>query len=104
MLLTLVGSIVMPVGCVFAGSMAQLPSDEPESVYLKTLSVVLPSSTIQNDVPSVTRSLGLVSALLRPKLLAALWLPDRRLKAPVYLKTLSLLGLLARIQMSVPLV
>ncbi len=27
----------MPVGCVFAGSMAQLPSNEPESVYLKTL-------------------------------------------------------------------
>jgi hypothetical protein len=51
MSLTLFGSIVMPVGCVFAGSMAQLPSNEPESVYLKTLSDV--PSTTQSDVPSV---------------------------------------------------
>src|SRR5438270_219779 len=40
MLLTLVGSMVIPVGCAFAGSMVQLPSAEPETVYLNTLSVV----------------------------------------------------------------
>jgi hypothetical protein len=44
MSLTLVGLIVIPVGWAFAGSMVQLPSDEPESVYLKTLSQRLPFS------------------------------------------------------------
>ena len=76
----------MPVGCVFAGSMAQLPSNEPDSVYLKTLSAV--PSTTQNEVPSVTMSWGFVSPLWPParlKLLAALWLPESRLAAPVYL-------------------
>ena len=47
-------------------------------------------------------SLGLVLLLLRLKLLAAFWLPERRLAAPVYLKTLSCLA--STIQMSVPLV
>ena len=86
MSLTLVGLIVMPVGCAFAGSMVQLPSDEPESVYLKTLRAV--PSTTQNDVPSVTMSWGLVLPFLpltRLKLLAAFWLPESRLAAPVYL-------------------
>ena len=86
MSLTLVGLIVMPVGWVFAGSMVQLPSNEPDSVYLKTLSAV--PSTTQNEVPSVTMSWGLVSPFLplaRLKLLAAFWLPERRLAAPVYL-------------------
>src|SRR5436305_659711 len=104
MSLTLAGLIVMPVGCAFAGSMVQLPSDEPARVYLNTLSAVPPSSTIQIEAPSVTMSLGAVLPLAGLKLLAALWLPDSRLAAPVYLKTLSLLVLLASTQMSVPLV
>ena len=94
----------MPVGLAPAPLMDQLPTSEPDSVYLNTLSVLVPSSTIHKDVPSVTRPLGLVSALFRPKLLAALWLPLMRLAAPVYLKTLSLLVLLATIQISEPLV
>jgi hypothetical protein len=65
--------------------MPQLPSNEPESVYLKTLCDV--PSTTQNDEPSVTMSWGLVlllpCLLVRLKLLAALWLPERRLAAPV---------------------
>ena len=53
---------------------------------MKTLSA-LPSTT-QNDVPSVAMSWGLVLPLwwlTRLKLLAAFWLPERRLAAPVYL-------------------
>src|SRR5436189_2279519 len=103
MSLTLAGLMVSPVGWAFAGSMPQLPSNAPVSVYLNTLSMV-PSSTIQSDVPSVTMPLGAVSALFRPKLLVTLWLPERRLAATAYLKTLSLLVLLATIHMSVPLV
>ena len=60
------------------------------------------SLTTQRDVPSVTMSLGSVLPLLRLKLLAAFWLPERRLAAPVYLKTLSCLA--STIQTSVPLV
>src|SRR5262245_38907530 len=103
MSLTLAGLIVSPVGCVFAGSMAQLPSRLPASVYLNTLSV-LPSSTSQSALPSVTMSLGLVLPLAKENLLAAVWLPERREAAPVYLNTLSLLVLLATIQTSVPFV
>src|SRR5438034_8479538 len=36
--------IVRPVGLELAASMVQLPSDEPERVYLNTLSVVLSST------------------------------------------------------------
>src|SRR6516165_10351119 len=71
--------------------MVQLPSRLPLSVYLKTLSALLPSSTTQRDVPSVTIPLALLLPLLRLKLLAAVWVPERRLAAPVYLKTLSCL-------------
>src|SRR4051812_4408901 len=102
MSLTLAGLMVRPVGWLFAASIVQLPSRLPESVYLNTLSVVLPSSTTQSELPSVTMPFGLVSALLRLKLLTALWLPERRLAAPVYLKTLSCLA--SSSQMSVPLV
>jgi len=73
----------------------------PESVYLNTLSVVL-SLTTHNDTPSVTMSLGLVLPAARLKLDAAFWLPDRRLAAPVYLKTLSVL--LSTSHTSVPFV
>ncbi len=61
--------------------MVQLPSSDPVSVYLKTLSVVL-SLTTHRYVPSVTISLGLVLPLFRLKLLAAFWLPEVRLAAP----------------------
>src|SRR5581483_6196601 len=104
MSLTFVGSIVSPVGWLLAGSIVKLPSDPPASVYLNTLSAELPSSTTQNDVPSVTIPFGLVSAELRAKLLVAPWLPDRRDAAPAYLNTWSLLVLLVRTQTSVPLV
>ena len=60
------------------------------------------SLTTQSDVPSVTMSLGLALPLLRLKLLAAFWLPERRLAAPVYRNTLSCLA--STIQTSVPLV
>ena len=40
MSLTLFGLIVMPVGLVLAGSIFQLPSEEPESEYLKTSSAL----------------------------------------------------------------
>src|SRR5262249_53568927 len=89
-------------GWAFAGSMAQLPSSEPDSVYLNTF--WLPSTT-QNDVPSVTMSWGLALPffpLTRLKLLAAIWLPERRLTAPVYLETLP--PELSTSQMSLPLV
>src|SRR6476619_7512036 len=101
MSLTLAGLIVRPVGLTLAASMAQLPSSEPASAYLNTLSV-LPSSTTQKEVPSVTMPLPLALPLFRLKLLAALWLPERRAAAPVYLNTLSCL--LSSSQMSVPLV
>src|SRR5581483_8627412 len=104
MSLTFVGSIVSPVGWLFAASIVQLPSDRPVSVYLNTLSAELPSSTTQNDVPSVTIPVGLASAELRRKLLTAPWLPDRRDAAPAYLNTWSLLVLLVSTQTSVPLV
>ena len=73
---------VMPVGLSPPEVIVQLPSRVPETVYLKTLSVVL-SLTTQILVPSVTRSLGLVLPLFRLKLLAAFWLPERRLAALV---------------------
>src|SRR4051812_49042922 len=101
MSLTLAGLIVRPVGLALAASMAQLPSDEPARVYLNTL-LALPSSTTQKEAPSVTMPLGLVSAPVREKLLAALWLPESRLAAPAYLKTLSCLA--STSQTSVPLV
>src|SRR4051812_22410968 len=91
----------MPVGLVPAPAMAQLPSSAPERVYLKTLSVV-ESSTTHRLTPSVTMSLGLALLVLRLKLLAAFWLPDRRLAALVYRNTLSCLA--STIQTSVPLV
>src|SRR5262249_58514204 len=72
MSLTLFRLIVMPVGLVLAASMAQLPSNEPESEYLKTLREV--PSTTQNDEPSVTMSWGLLLPFLpftSVKLLAA---------------------------------
>src|SRR6187551_887677 len=81
---TLLGFRVIPVGLALAASMVQLPSSDPLRLYLKTLSVVL-SLTTHREVPSVTRSLGLLLLPLRAKLLAAFWLPDRRLAAPVYL-------------------
>ena len=84
MSLTLFGLMVMPVGCAFAGSMDQLPSSLPVAiVYLNTFRAV--PSTTQRDVPSVTMSWGLGSPVDSLMLLAALWLPDRRLAAPVYL-------------------
>src|SRR5262249_716570 len=87
MSLTLLGLIVNPVGDEFAMSMVQLPSKLPDMLSLNTLSVVL-SSTTQNGVPSVTMPLPLsflFFPLVRLKLLAALWLPESRLAAPVYL-------------------
>src|SRR4051794_21177187 len=89
----------MPVGLEPAPVIVQLPSSEPVREYLNTLSVD-ESLTTQRDVPSVTMSLGLVLPLLRLKLLAAFWLPARRLAAPVYRKTLSCLA--STIQTSVP--
>src|SRR4051812_3403101 len=91
----------MPVGLEPAPVIVQLPWSAPASVYLNTLSVV-ESLTTQRDVPSVTMSVGLALPLLRLKLLAAFWLPDRRPAAPVYRNTLSCLA--STIQMSVPLV
>src|SRR3954447_20608398 len=91
----------MPVGLVPAPLMVQLPRRIPDRLYLKTLSV-LESLTTQSDVPSVTISLGSELPLFRLKLLAAFWLPDRRLAAPVYRNTLSCLA--STIQTSVPLV
>ena len=101
MSLTFVGSIVSPVGLELAGSIVQLPSEVPATAYLKTLSVE-ESLTTQSDVPSVTMSMGLALPLLRLKLLAAVWLPESRLAAPVYLNTLSLVA--STIQTSLPLV
>src|SRR4051812_30065800 len=97
----------MPVGLVPAPVIVQLlPTSDPASVYLKTLSVVVVSSTTQRFVPSVTMSLGLMFLLLpllfRSKLLAAFWLPDRRPAALVYRYTLSCEA--STIQTSVPLV
>jgi hypothetical protein len=54
--------IVLPVEWLFAGSMTQLSSDEPDSMYLKTLSAV--PSTTPNYVPSVAMSWGLVLPFL----------------------------------------
>ena len=66
-----------------AGAADGPASDErARQVYLNTLSVV-ESLTTQRYVPSVTMSLGLVLLLLRLKLLAAFWLPESRLAAPV---------------------
>ena len=48
------GSRVMPVGLVFVPLMVQLPTSAPESVYLKTLSV-LASLTTHRCVPSQPR-------------------------------------------------
>ena len=81
-LATLDGLSVMPVGLEPAPVIVQLPTSDPDTVYLKTLSVVA-SLTTQRFVPSVTMSLGLELPLLRLKLLAAFWLPERRLAAPV---------------------
>ena len=79
----------MPVGLPPPPVIVQLPTSEPGSVYLNTLSCTA-SLTTHKCVPSVTMSLGLVLLLFRLKLLAAFWLPERRLAASVYLKTLSL--------------
>src|SRR3954467_3872942 len=81
----------MPVGLVPAPAIVQVPTSEPESVYLKTLSVV-ESLTTQRDVPSVTMSLGLTLPLLRLKLLAALRLPASRPAALAERNTLSWLA------------
>src|SRR4029077_19945845 len=91
----------MPVGLDLPEPMVQLPRSDPDTVYLNTLSV-LESLTTHRFVASVTTSLGLVLLLLRLKLLAAFWLPERRLAAPAYLKTLSWRS--STIQMSVPFV
>src|SRR4051794_27114644 len=92
----------MPVGLVPAPVIVQLLSTrDPASVYLNTVSV-LESLTTQRFAPSVTMSLGSVLPLARLKLLAAFWLPEVRLAAPVYLNTLSCLA--STIQTSVPLV
>ena len=94
--------MVMPVGLLAPGvEIVQLPCKLPATLYLNTLSVV-ESLTTHSDAPSVTMSLGLVLPLLRLKLLAAFWLPERRVAAPAYLNTLSLLA--STIQTSVPLV
>jgi hypothetical protein len=95
------GSRVIPVGLDPAPVMVQLPTSEPDVVYLKTLSVV-ESSTTQRFAPSVTTPFGLLLPLFRAKLLAAFWLPESRLAAPEYMNTLSLLA--STIQTSVPLV
>ena len=50
---------------------------------MNTLSVVGVVDDPEVTTPSVTMSLGLVLPLLRLKLLAAFWLPERRLAAPV---------------------
>jgi hypothetical protein len=68
-------------------------------LYLNTLLALL-SSTTHRLTPSVTMSLASLLPLFRAKLLAALWLPLRRLAAPVYLNTLSPLA--STSQMSVP--
>src|SRR4029453_14683215 len=91
----------MPVGAPPPPEMVQLPTRAPVSVYLKTLSVV-ESLTTQRCTPSVTMPVGFLLPLLRLKLPTAFWLPVRRLAAPVFLKTLSLL--LSTIHMSVLLV
>jgi hypothetical protein len=49
---------------------------------LNTLSVLL-SFTTQSDWPLVTMSLGSLLPAFKAKLLAAFWLPDNRLAAPV---------------------
>src|SRR3954469_1968152 len=72
-----VGSRVMPVGEPPPPVSVQLPWSAPAREYLNTLSVV-ESLTTQMDAPSVTRSFGLLLPLLRAKLLAGLWLPERR--------------------------
>ena len=82
MWLTLAGSIVMPVGLPPPELIVQLPTSEPAIVYLKTLSVEL-SLTTHRCTPLVTTSFGLVLPLLSAKLLAAFWLPDKRVAAPV---------------------
>src|SRR4051794_23844397 len=89
----------MPVGLAPAPVMVQLPRSDPDRLYLKTLSV-LASLTTHRLVPSVTTSLGLVLPLLRLKLPAAFWLPERRPAALVYRNTLSCLA--STIQTSVP--
>src|SRR5262245_35335767 len=92
----------MPVGLPPPPFIVQLCTRVPVIVYLNTLSVVL-SLTAQMLEPSVTRSFGLELALLRLKLLAALWLPDSRYAAFVYRYTVSLPELLVRIHTSRPL-
>ena len=58
MLLTLAGSIVIPVGLVAPEVvMVQLLENAPAVVYLNTLSTV-ELSTTHSDVPSVTMSVG----------------------------------------------
>ena len=92
MLATCDGSSVIPVGLEPAPLIVQLPTSDPESVYLKTLSV-LESLTTHRFVPSVTTSLGLVLLLLRLKLLAAFWLPERRAGGAGVAEHLVLLGI-----------
>jgi hypothetical protein len=83
---------VIPVGDPPPLVIVQLPWNDPVSEYLSTLSVA-ESSTTQMDVPSVTMSLGSLFWLMRLKLLAAFWLPDNRLAAPVYFEDFVLLGI-----------
>ncbi len=71
-----------PVGLPPPELIVQLPSNEPLTVYLKILSVLDVLLTTQIDEPSVTRSEGLVLLPFRLKLLAAVWLPERRAAAP----------------------
>ena len=66
---------MIPVGLPPPELIVQLPASDPDTEYLKTLSVVLSLMT-HSDVPSVTMSLGLVLPLFRLKLLAAFWLPE----------------------------
>ena len=73
----------MPVGLPPPPEIVQLPCNEPLTVYLKTLSALLVLLRTQMLVPSVTRSVASLLALLRAKLLEEFWLPERRLAAPV---------------------
>ena len=83
MSLTLDGSIVSPVGLPPPPLIVQLPSSDPPTVYLKTLSLLDVLLSTQMLAPSVTRSVASLLLLLRLKLLAAFWLPLVRVAAPL---------------------
>jgi hypothetical protein len=70
LLMALAGSMVMPVGLPPSEVMVQEPTNEPPTVYWKTLSGELLLTT-QMLVPSVTRSVASALLLFRLKLLAA---------------------------------